>query len=80
MKSFIPHATMVHTHSFGETENNNGPAVSFPDLSRITDPIVLIDDEVVRLSAIPLRPTQSTGLREAFIDHNIYNLVFYCRK
>jgi len=71
---------MVHTHSFGEAQNNNEPAVSFPDISRITDPIVLIDDEVVRLLAFPLRPTQSTGLRVAFCDHKIYNLFFYRSK
>ncbi|ONK67177.1 uncharacterized protein A4U43_C06F16930 [Asparagus officinalis] len=61
MKSFIPHAAMVCAHSFGETQDKSEVAVSFPDTGRITDPIVLIDDEVVRLSAIPLRPSQSNN-------------------
>ncbi|ONK80061.1 uncharacterized protein A4U43_C01F13400 [Asparagus officinalis] len=61
MKSFIPHAAMVHAQSFGESQSSAGPAVSFSDPGRATDRIVLIDDEVVRLSAIPLRPAQSRG-------------------
>lgn len=61
MKSFIPRATMVHAHSFGEAQNNNEPAASLTSLSRLTEPIVLIDDEVVRLSATPLRPVQAAG-------------------
>ncbi|KAK8936191.1 hypothetical protein KSP39_PZI013536 [Platanthera zijinensis] len=57
MRSFIPNATMVHTHSFGETQNTNGTIVLNPQQG----PIVLIDDEVVRLSAITLRPNSSRG-------------------
>lgn len=66
MKSFIPHAAMVHTHSFSETQSSNESVALFPNLSRITEPITLVDDEVVRLSAIPLRPAKPTGPRDAF--------------
>ncbi|KAG0455755.1 hypothetical protein HPP92_023543 [Vanilla planifolia] len=55
MKLFIPNAAMVHTHSFGETQNSNG------GLGSSMHPIVLIDDEVVRLSAISLKPNSSAG-------------------
>ncbi|KAJ6711510.1 ZINC PHOSPHODIESTERASE ELAC PROTEIN 2 [Salix purpurea] len=55
MKSFIPHAAMVHTKSFGN--GNVGPV----DANKIIDPIVLINDEVVKISAILLRPNQSQG-------------------
>ncbi|KAJ6700796.1 TRNASE Z TRZ4 MITOCHONDRIAL [Salix koriyanagi] len=55
MKSFIPHAAMVHTKSFG---NDNVRPV---DANKIIDPIVLINDEVVKISAILLRPNQSQG-------------------
>ncbi|KAJ6811196.1 uncharacterized protein M6B38_154260 [Iris pallida] len=61
MRSFIPNAAMVHTHSFGETQSNSGAAVSSFEDGKFVDPIVVIDDEVVRLSAIPLRPSQSRG-------------------
>ncbi|KAJ6845469.1 uncharacterized protein M6B38_287100 [Iris pallida] len=61
MRSFIPNAAVVHTHSFGDAQSSNGTAAcSFED-GRFMDPIVVIDDEVVRLSAIPLRPSQSRG-------------------
>lgn len=51
MRSFIPNAAMVHTHSFGPTPNAHGP----------TEPIVLIDDEVVKISATLIRPSSATS-------------------
>jgi ribonuclease Z len=45
MKSFIPRAAMVHTRSFGP--------------SSTPDPIVLVNDEVVKISAIILKPCHS---------------------
>lgn len=46
MRSFIPKAAMVHTHSFGAS----------PRPTKFSEPIVLIDDEVVKVSAILLQP------------------------
>ncbi|KAI7985174.1 hypothetical protein LOK49_LG14G01941 [Camellia lanceoleosa] len=57
MRSFIPKASMVHTNSFGPTLGSEG--VSIPDPKKFTDPIILIDDEVVKISAILLRPISS---------------------
>ncbi|KAL5729098.1 ribonuclease Z [Ranunculus cassubicifolius] len=54
MRSFIPNAAMVHTHSFGSTTNADGPNLFNGE--KFTEPIVLIDDEVVKLSAILVRP------------------------
>lgn len=54
MKSFIPGAAMVHTRSFGPTSDPNGSPNSMS--WEFDDPFVLIDDEVVKLSAILLRP------------------------
>ncbi|XP_013592360.1 PREDICTED: zinc phosphodiesterase ELAC protein 2 [Brassica oleracea var. oleracea] len=45
MKCFIPRAAMVHTRSFGP--------------SSTPDPTVLVDDEVVKISAITLEPPRS---------------------
>ncbi|KAL0415203.1 UNVERIFIED_CONTAM: tRNAse Z TRZ4, mitochondrial [Sesamum latifolium] len=54
MKSFIPNAAMVHTRSFGPMLGPNG---SSSNMSRkFDDPFVLIDDEVVKISAVLLRP------------------------
>ncbi|PKA59063.1 ribonuclease Z [Apostasia shenzhenica] len=63
MRSFIPNAAMVHTRSFGDMENVNGASVLGPDRGFPVDPIVLIDDEVVRLSAILLKPRSFTSSR-----------------
>lgn len=57
MKSFIPNAAMVYTRSFGPMQDVNGTGIS---MSRKFDgPFVLIDDEVVKISAIVLRPGHS---------------------
>ena len=45
MKCFIPRAAMVHTRSFGP--------------SSTPEPTVLVDDEVVKISAITLEPPRS---------------------
>ncbi|XP_058006065.1 tRNAse Z TRZ4, mitochondrial isoform X2 [Hevea brasiliensis] len=55
MKSFIPHAAMVHTTSFGSD------ATAQLGASNFTDPINLVDNEVVKISAILLRPSCSEG-------------------
>lgn len=60
MKSFIPNAAMVHTRSFGPPPPSDGDDAVHA-LRKIDDPIVLIDDEVVKISAILLRPTLSDG-------------------
>ncbi|KAM7255736.1 hypothetical protein ACFE04_008634 [Oxalis oulophora] len=52
MKSFIPHAAMVHTRSFGPTSDD----ALVNDSQKLLDPIVLVDDEVVKISAFLLRP------------------------
>uniref|UniRef100_A0A5B6YIW4 ribonuclease Z n=2 Tax=Davidia involucrata TaxID=16924 RepID=A0A5B6YIW4_DAVIN len=59
MKFFIPNAAMVYTRSFGPPPGSNGVAIPAP--RKFTDPIVLIDDEVVKISAILLRPSCSEG-------------------
>lgn len=59
MKSFIPNAAMVHTRSFGPMLSSD--TASMPDSSQFQESIVLIDDEVVKISAILLRPSCSDG-------------------
>lgn len=55
MKSFIPHAAMVHTQSFGPASTSDD-AADMPTPSKVADPIVLVEDEVVKISAILLQP------------------------
>lgn len=59
MRSFIPNAAMVHTRSFGQTPGSD--ITPTPDHRKFSDPIVLIDDEVVKISAILLRPDSLKG-------------------
>lgn len=72
MRSFIPNAAMVHTHSFGVTQDA-GANFSGPEDWKSTDPIVLIDDEVVRISAIPFRPRSS---KNTMVSSNVPNLIW----
>ncbi|CAL0324114.1 unnamed protein product [Lupinus luteus] len=55
MRSFIPSAAMVHTKSFGPNFRTDESSVLLSQ-SKLLDPIVLIDDEVVKISAIILQP------------------------
>ncbi|KAK1265060.1 hypothetical protein QJS04_geneDACA015647 [Acorus gramineus] len=55
MRSFIPNAAMVNSHSFGGSPNADGDASP----NKSSDTIVLIDDEVVKISAFLLRPSYS---------------------
>ncbi|KAL3528718.1 hypothetical protein ACH5RR_008040 [Cinchona calisaya] len=57
MRTFIPHAAMVHTRSFGPASDST--ALVTPAKDVFNNPVVLIDDEVVKLSAIVLRPNQA---------------------
>lgn len=57
MKSFVPNAAMGHTHCFGLPPVPDGVAVH--DTWKYDDPLVLIDDEVIKMSAILLRPNCS---------------------
>ncbi|KAE9467863.1 hypothetical protein C3L33_00244, partial [Rhododendron williamsianum] len=57
MRSFIPKACMVHTRSFGPSAGSDEGDIS--GSRKFSDPIVLIDDEVVKISAILLRPSLS---------------------
>ncbi|KAM6595020.1 hypothetical protein CsatA_002723 [Cannabis sativa] len=59
MRSFIPNAAMVNTKSFGPALGSNVTAM--PEQQNSTKPIVLIDDEVVKISAIVLQPMVSEG-------------------
>lgn len=60
MRSFIPNAAMVHTHSFGPAIISDVAAM--PDPNKFTDPIILVDDEVVKISAILLQPREGSQL------------------
>lgn len=73
MKSFIPHAAMVHTHSFGPTTGSN--VNSLPSSTDLVDPIVLIDNEVVKISAILLKPNNSEG---AVVKPGEMSVIYVC--
>ncbi|KAL8170576.1 hypothetical protein V2J09_022380 [Rumex salicifolius] len=62
MKLFIPNAAMVHTKSFGPLQSPGENATL--DEKQFAEPIVLIDDEVVKISAILLRPNPLIGSGE----------------
>ncbi|KAF2323437.1 hypothetical protein GH714_035450 [Hevea brasiliensis] len=69
MKSFIPHAAMVHTTSFGSDSKAQFGASNF------TDPIDIINNEVVKISAILLRPSCSEG---AAVKPGDMSVIYLC--
>ncbi|KAF8077273.1 hypothetical protein N665_1049s0007 [Sinapis alba] len=64
MKCFIPRAAMVHTRSFGP--------------SSTPDPTVLVDDEVVKISAITLEPPRSKEGEESCSKSGEISVVYVC--
>lgn len=56
MRSFIPRAAMVHTRSFGPSDST--PQIGGSSKAK-EDPFVLVNDEVVKISAILLEPSPS---------------------
>ncbi|EOA32301.1 hypothetical protein CARUB_v10015563mg [Capsella rubella] len=74
MRSFIPRAAMVHTRSFGPSLNTSD---STPQIgsSKPTDPYVLVDDEVVKISAILLEPSR---LEESGSKTGETSVVYVC--
>ncbi|KAH9618548.1 hypothetical protein KSS87_006548 [Heliosperma pusillum] len=59
MRAFIPSAAMVHTKSFGPTLHLD--SLSALDSKKFSGPFDLIDDEVVKISAILLHPNENNG-------------------
>ncbi|KAK4267424.1 hypothetical protein QN277_024207 [Acacia crassicarpa] len=59
MGSFIPNAAMVHTRSFGPISSTDESTIL--GQNKFSDPIVLVDNEVVKISAIILQPNHSEG-------------------
>lgn len=59
MKAFIPNAAMVHTRSFGPSSENDGVVIM--DSTKFSEPITLVNDELVKMSAILLRPSGSSS-------------------
>ncbi|KAF8027580.1 hypothetical protein BT93_E0480 [Corymbia citriodora subsp. variegata] len=78
MKSFIPNAAMVHTKSFGPAPSSDAAAV--PDLNQFADPIILVDDDVVKISAVLLWPEdsgQNNGVHSAMRPGDM-SVVYVC--
>jgi ribonuclease Z len=53
MRSFIPNRAMLHTHSFGVQGNVSS--------SQSKDAVVILDDKVVRISAMFVKPRYQNG-------------------
>lgn len=62
--TFIPNAAMVHTHKFGPSGQEDHCSSS--DVQLVT----LVDDEVVKLSAILLRPRYSNLLSTEGVEND----------
>ncbi|XP_061374803.1 tRNAse Z TRZ4, mitochondrial isoform X2 [Gastrolobium bilobum] len=83
MRSFIPNAAMVHTRSFGPIFSTDESTVLCQ--SKLLDPIVLVDDEVVKISAIILQPNlseetldSSNGKKQPASKPGDMSVVYFC--
>ncbi|XP_042478882.1 tRNAse Z TRZ4, mitochondrial-like [Macadamia integrifolia] len=72
MRSFIPNAAMVHTHSFRVAPGADGAALA--DLAKFVEPIVLLNNEVVKISAILLQPGCSEVRHQMKEDSSMLNV------
>ncbi|CAM8983003.1 unnamed protein product [Rhodiola kirilowii] len=72
MKSFVPNAAMVHTRSFGPQLRDGG---LITDPIKFTNPIILIDDEVVRISAFLLQPDSTKGPQHEHLNGKVDSLI-----
>lgn len=61
MRSFIPRSAMVHTHSFGVSQDDDEAVLPGSEAGKSSNPIILIDDEVVQILAIPIKPSYHNG-------------------
>ncbi|KAI3786081.1 hypothetical protein L1987_45208 [Smallanthus sonchifolius] len=76
MKSFIPNAAMVHTRCFGPSPKTDMVLLDNPE--KVNDQIKLINDEVVKISAILLRP-ETRGLKDEFaMKSSDISVVYIC--
>ncbi|KAG9457534.1 hypothetical protein H6P81_002042 [Aristolochia fimbriata] len=71
MTTFIPNAAMVHAHRFGSTLNCGETG----DEDFKAGPFVLVDDEVVKVSAVLLRPEIFDGEQDKTEDSKISNAI-----
>lgn len=80
MKAFIPNAAMVHTRSFGPSQHADEIAIS--ELSKFSEPFELINDEVVKLSAILLQPNENNETAnsesESIIKPGDLSVIYIC--
>ncbi|XP_030526385.1 tRNAse Z TRZ4, mitochondrial isoform X2 [Rhodamnia argentea] len=70
--------TMVHTKSFGPAPSSDAAAI--PDLNHFADPIILVDDDVVKISAVLLWPEESgqnNGVHSAMSPGDM-SVVYVC--
>ncbi|XP_042499299.1 tRNase Z TRZ3, mitochondrial-like isoform X2 [Macadamia integrifolia] len=72
MRSFIPTAAMVHTHSFRAAPGADGVALA--DLAKFVEPIILLNNEVVKISAILLQPGCSEVRQQMKEDSSMLNV------
>ncbi|XP_050231518.1 tRNAse Z TRZ4, mitochondrial isoform X2 [Mercurialis annua] len=69
MKCFVPHAAMVNTKSFGSDTTAQFEANS------LSDPIVLVNNEVVKISALLLQPSSS---KESAVKPGDVSVLYLC--
>ncbi|XP_076898358.1 tRNAse Z TRZ4, mitochondrial-like isoform X1 [Bidens hawaiensis] len=77
MESFIPNAAMVHTRCFGQSSKSDGVLLN-NNPEKINDQIKLVDDEVVKISAVLLRPETGGVKDESATKSSDISVLYIC--
>ncbi|XP_076894185.1 tRNase Z TRZ3, mitochondrial-like isoform X1 [Bidens hawaiensis] len=77
MKSFIPNAAMVHTRCFGPSSKFDGVLLN-NNPEKVNDQIKLVDDEVVKISAVLLRPETGVVKDESATKSSDISVLYIC--
>ncbi|MCO5574136.1 hypothetical protein L7F22_027916 [Adiantum nelumboides] len=62
IRCFVPSAATLHTHSFGGEFDEMGDDEMVDAVAGITNPIVLLENELVKISAVVLQSKQSSDV------------------
>lgn len=77
MKSFIPNAAMVHTRCFGPPSKSDRVLLN-DNPEKVNEQIKLVDDEVVKISAVLLRPKTGGFKEESATKSSDISVLYIC--
>lgn len=78
IRSFVPNAATVHTHSFGTGGDQKGGDEKFNAMTGTLTPIVLLDDTLVKISAVILHPDAGRDMDLKKEESRNVSVIYIC--